>query len=255
MGLTDTLLHVASQRFPRLSKGVLASSGYTLHPERIEPPDGFGAWSDATAERQQKAWRPLVDAAKAGKPREDIAAMWDAIASFDDPDLSLLEVGSGGGHNSELLLSRFPQLDYTGLDIAPSMIELALRDYPGRRMVVGSAYELPFDDASIDVVLDGVALLHMSDWVRALHEYARVARIGVVLHGLTLTESATTRFGKYAYGQPSVEYVFNRDEISTACIAAGLTHTATFPGLDYDLGPYIGIPSVSQTWVLRKERS
>lgn len=255
MGLTDALLHVASQRFARLSKRVLASSGYTLEPERIEPEGGFGFWSDETAERQQRAWRPLVDAAKAGRPREDIAAMWDAVETFGRPDLSLLEVGAGGGHNSELLTSRIPGLEYTGLDIAPSMIELALRDYPGRRMVVGSAYELPFDDASFDVVLDGVALLHMSEWRRALQEYARVARAGVVLHGLTLTESVTTRFGKYAYGQPSVEYVFNRAELAAACVTAGLVHTATFPGLDYDLGPYIGVPSVSETWVLRAERS
>ena len=73
-------------------------------------------------------------------------------------------------------------------------------------------------------MLDGVAIIHMPDWKLALAEYARVAGRHVILHGVTVTEtSPTTQFAKYAYGQPSLELVFNRAELLAACTAAGLT--------------------------------
>jgi hypothetical protein len=91
----------------------------------------------------------------------------------------------------------------------------------------------------------------MLEWKRALAEYARVARRYVVLHGLTLTEaSPTTTFAKYAYGQPSIELVFNRTELLGECAAVGLSLEQAHPGLDYDLAEYIGVTSVSESWVL-----
>jgi ubiquinone/menaquinone biosynthesis C-methylase UbiE len=133
------------------------------------------------------------------------------------------------------------------------MIEIATEHYPNRSFAVGSAYALEFERESVDVVMDGVALLHMPEWPLAVGEYARVARSHVVLHGLTLTDAApTTMFAKYAYGQPSLELVFNRDELMSVCAAAGLSLVDTEGGLDYDLKSYIGIASVSETWVLAK---
>jgi ubiquinone/menaquinone biosynthesis C-methylase UbiE len=131
------------------------------------------------------------------------------------------------------------------------MIEIAAAHYPGRTFAVGSAYDLAFAADSFDTVVDGVALLHMSGWRDALREYARVARTNVILHALTLTDSApTTEFAKYAYGQPSLEFVFNREELLAECTAVGLSLLAQEGGLDYDLKRYIGIESVSETWVL-----
>ncbi|MEO6115868.1 MAG: class I SAM-dependent methyltransferase [Pseudolysinimonas sp.] len=250
MSIKSGMLTFASQRVPKLSRRVLASSGYTLEPSRLAPDDEYVVWRAETAERQDRAWQPLVDAAKAGNAREDIVALYDALDPLGDiPDL--LEVGCGGGYYSEILAHRYPGMHYRGLDISPAMIELARAHYPDRDFVVGSAYELPYGDSSQTVVMDGVALIHMPSWQRAIAEYARVARDRVVLHGLTLAETgATTLFAKYAYGQPSLEYVFARDEIGAACADAGLTLNAVVGGLDYDLGPYLGIPSVSETWVL-----
>jgi hypothetical protein len=72
-----------------------------------------------------------------------------------------------------------------------------------------------------------------------------------VLHGVTVTEAApTTRFAKYAYGQPSLEYVFSRSELLDACSKLGLRLEKIAPGLEYDLEKFIGIPSVEETWVL-----
>ena len=251
MSIKSGMLAFASQRMPKLSKRVLASAGYTLHPDRLAADEDYVVWLPETAERQDRAWRPLVDAALAGRARDDIAALYQALDPLGDIS-ELLEVGCGGGYYSEILVHRYPGIEYRGLDISPAMIELARQHYPNRDFVVGSAYELPYDDASQSVVMDGVALIHMPSWQRAIREYARVARDHVVLHGLTITDQApTTRFAKYAYGQPSLEFVFARGDIAAACSSEGLELVDVIGGLDYDLGPFLGLPSVEETWVLR----
>lgn len=251
MSVPSTVLALASQGMPRFSSRFLASSGYTLDPAKLGGDEVFTVWEKSTADRQDRAWQPIVDAAKAGHPREDVRALFDAIESLPEPPATVLEVGCGGGYNSELIKSQFPSIDYSGVDISAPMVEIAADHYPDRFFAVGSAYDLSFGDSSFDVVIDGVALLHMSGWRTALAEYARVARANVILHGLTLTDSApTTEFAKYAYGQPALEFVFNRRELLDECAVVGLTLVEQTGGLDYDLKRYIGISSVSETWVL-----
>ena len=106
------------------------------------------------------------------------------------------------------------------------------------------------DDGAFDVVIDGVALLHIPPWREAIAEYRRVASRFVVLHGLTLSDHETVAFGKYAYGQPSREFILNRADVVAACEALGLRLVASLPGDDYDLTEYLGVPTVSETWVL-----
>lgn len=249
MSLKSFILSTASQRAPKLSSRVLASSGYTLDLDAFGP-DAFTVWNDAAAKRQDDAWQPIVTAAKAGRPREDVAALYAALDSVGARDETILEVGCGGGYNSDVIADRYPSLNYTGLDLSAAMIEIARDHYPQRTFLVGDACALPFANDSFGLVVDGVALLHIPGWKTALREYARVSGSKVILHGLTLTDRATTMFAKYAYGQPALELVFNRTELLDECTTAGLTLESSHPGLDYDLGEYIGVPSVSETWVL-----
>jgi ubiquinone/menaquinone biosynthesis C-methylase UbiE len=252
MSWKSSLLAFASQRAPRLSSRVLASAGYTLDLEKFGPPEVFDVWNDATAQRQDRAWQAIVAEAKAGSPRHDVVALYEALDAAGAGSTSLLEVGCGGGYFSELIRLRFPALSYRGLDLSPAMVGLARQHYPGTDFVVGSAYELPEKAGGVDIVMDGVALIHMPEWKRALGEYARVAKRAVVLHGVTVTEAApTTRFAKYAYGQPSLEYVFARSELLGACTQLGLRLEKVIEGLDYDLEKFIGIPSVEESWVLK----
>lgn len=252
MSLVSFMVAVASQTFPRFSSRVLASSGYTLNLEKFGGSEVFSVWTVETAERQDRAWHPIVEAAKAGHPREDVAALGEALDSLGGSERTLLEVGCGGGYNSEIINSQRPELEYQGLDISDAMIAISRAHYPDRPFLVGSAYELPFEPRSFDVVVDGVALIHMPDWQKALAEYARVARSEVILHGLTLTDmTPTTKFAKYAYGQPAIELVFNRAELLALCADLGMTVSNKLGGLDYDLKRYLGIESVSETWVLK----
>jgi len=247
-----SLLAFASQRMPRVSKRVLASAGFTLDPSEIGPPEAFGVWTAATAARQDRSWQAIVDDVKAGSPRGDVAALFQALTDVAVGGATLLESGCGGGYYSEIIAHRFPALRYTGLDISAASIELARQHYPQREFIVGSAYNLPFDDRSIDIVMDGVALLQMPQWRLAIPEYGRVARRHVILHGVTVTDDhPSTLFAKYAYGQPSLESVMNRAELQGLCEQNGMRDLRVIPGLDYDLEPFIGIPSTEETWVLR----
>ncbi len=255
MSLRSSLVAFASQRVPWLSRHVLASAGYTLDVERMTGSQDLGVWSDHTAQRQERAWRPLVQQALAGEPRDDIRALFDLLVPVLEAGSTVLEVGAGGGHISEVLVARFPGIDYTGIDISPASVAIATDRYPGRSFVVGSSYDLPFGDDEFDIVIDGVALLHMDRWPAALEQYARVARRYVILHGLTITTShPTTRFAKYAYGQPTTELVFARAELLAECERLGLVLEAETEGLDYDLDEYLGIPSSSPSWLLRVSR-
>jgi len=251
MTLTSRAIAFASQRFPKLSSRVLASSGYTLDLGAFGP-DAFQPWKDETAERQDRAWTPLVDAAIAGSPREDIAALFGALDALPAGVESLLEVGCGGGYNSALIAHHRPGIRYAGVDLSESMVEISRRKYPQRSFSVADATNLSFSKNEFDVVMDGVALLHIPAWREAISEYARVASKAVILHGLTLTDRPTTPFAKYAYGQPSREFVFNRDDVLGAVADAGLTVQSVHPGDDYDLTEYLGIPTVSETWVLSR---
>jgi SAM-dependent methyltransferase len=244
------ILATASQRAPKLASRVLASSGYTRDPSKLGPPEAFGEWDASTAARQDTAWQGIVAEARSGRPRGDVEALWDALSAVPTT-AELLEVGCGGGYYSELIALRYPDIAYRGVDLSPAMVATARAHYPERPFEVASAYELPFDDHSIAVVMDGVALIHMPDWRRALGQYARVASHTVVVHGVTVTETApTTQFAKYAYGQPSLELVFARDELEAACTSVGLKLDRIVPGLGYDLEPFLGIRSTEETWVL-----
>lgn len=89
----------------------------------------------------------------------------------------LLEVGCGTG----LLLERFRTFAKTtkGIDLSPKMLERARAR--GLDVVIGSATELPFSDASFDVTVSFKVLAHVGDIGRALSEMARVTRPGGII--------------------------------------------------------------------------
>jgi len=104
------------------------------------------------------------------------------IAAAAPPSARILEVGCGPGHLS-VRLARDHDVDVTGIDLDPGMIERAQanadRDAGARRQprfVVGDVAALPFDDASFDVVVSTFSMHHWSDPPSGLREISRVLR-------------------------------------------------------------------------------
>jgi len=91
-----------------------------------------------------------------------------------------LDVGCGPGQFTILIAERLPQAEIWGIDLAPTMIELALRHRSESaaasrlHFTVADAAALPFPDDHFDAVLSSGSIKHWPDQERALHEIYRV---------------------------------------------------------------------------------
>ena len=115
-----------------------------------------------------------------------LSSLFDGIA--DDvalvaPDRArVLEVGCGPGHLAIRLAQR--GFDVIGIDLDPAMIRRAVvnadrtnRSNPGRpELYVGDVADLPFPDASFDIVVSTLSMHHWADPKRGLAEIGRVLR-------------------------------------------------------------------------------
>ena len=101
----------------------------------------------------------------------------DALRSFAcaRPGERVLEVGCGAGH----VLQEFADTARTGLDLSTTMLERARRRLgESVRLLRGSAEQLPFANASYDVVLCTEVLEHTQHPEQVISELMRVAAPG-----------------------------------------------------------------------------
>ena len=106
------------------------------------------------------------------------------------PGMRVLELGCGsGGYTTFVARAVGPQGEVCALDIQPRMLaqlEAKLRrpehhDLTNIRPYLGSAYELPFEDGSFDLVYTITVLQEIPDQDRALAEVRRVLKPGGIL--------------------------------------------------------------------------
>jgi len=89
-----------------------------------------------------------------------------------------LEVGCGNGAVSKYVAQNHG-LNVTGIDVDPELIELAKKgigDIPNTHFFVADATHLPFRDNDFDIVLSFGVMHHISNWLDALEEIARVLK-------------------------------------------------------------------------------
>ena len=85
----------------------------------------------------------------------------------------LLDVGCGNGGVSRLLRERVAEVDAVDVEMSAEW-----HDEPGLSFRVADGEQLPFDDASFDLVHSKDSLHHMDDPACALAEYRRVLKPG-----------------------------------------------------------------------------
>jgi SAM-dependent methyltransferase len=72
-------------------------------------------------------------------------------------------------------------VDYLGIDIDETEIEIARKQHPQLSFQAGSAYELPVESNSFDLVIACEVLEHLEDPAKALAEIDRVANRWVLV--------------------------------------------------------------------------
>jgi len=98
----------------------------------------------------------------------------------------LLDLGCGTGRLGMVLASGHPVI---GLDVSRAMLQEARRRSAGRvRLIQGSAFQLPFRDASFGGAASAFVLRNMDDLHKAFAELARVVAPGGGLALVDITE-------------------------------------------------------------------
>nr|AIA13497.1 Methyltransferase domain protein [uncultured bacterium] len=108
------------------------------------------------------------------------------------PGMKLLEVSCGRGGGLNAFLSRVPEIEATGLDVAHSAVDFCRRTYGENdrlHFVQGSALALPFPDATFDVLLNVEASNDYPDRALFFREVARVLKPnGILLFADTMKQ-------------------------------------------------------------------
>jgi SAM-dependent methyltransferase len=129
-------------------------------------------------QRSAVAW----GAAPFEKVAETIAPMHDALVErlAPQPGERFLDVGTGTGEVA--FRAARAGADVVGSDLSPVLVETAKRQAVEQglevRFEVGDAEQLPYEDASFDVVASSVGMIFAPDHGAAARELARVVRPG-----------------------------------------------------------------------------
>ena len=97
------------------------------------------------------------------------------------PSMRLLDVGCGPGTITADLATWLPSGSVVGIDASAEVLTAAARTFPGVSFRAADLYELPFRDASFDVVHLHQVLQHLDDPVGALVALRRVIAPGGLL--------------------------------------------------------------------------
>ena len=106
-------------------------------------------------------------------------ALYPAIIALMDEHgyTDALDVGCGTAELIDMILKDKPEKHFTGLDISSEMIRIASEKLGSKaKFVVGDSEDLPFDDASFDIVICNHSFHHYPAPEAVLSEIARVLR-------------------------------------------------------------------------------
>ncbi len=239
---------------PWTRRMMLASCDYRIVTAQKARAHRGGGWhATATVRRQEQAYDALLAQMHGGQARNDLAVAAQAVDALGLPSPSLLEIGCGSGYYVEVFAALCKSaVRYTGLDYSHAMIERACKRYSEAAFVTGDATALTYADSSFDILFNGVSLMHILDFEKAIAEAARVAAKGVIFHSVpVLDRHDTVYLTKYAYGAPVVEIIFNRAHLLALFARHGLEVQQCWYSEDYDVMHVVGETSRAETFLCR----
>ena len=156
----DGLPDYYRQNFHFQSDGWLSERSAALYDTQVEV-----LFTGSADVMRRRALRPIAE--------------W--MAGRNQRSLRGLDVGCGTGRLLAFLHQAWPGLKWTGLDLSPPYLAEARRligDTARVKLIEGAAEKLPFEDASLDLVVSSFLLHELPAEIRgkALAEIARVLR-------------------------------------------------------------------------------
>lgn len=113
------------------------------------------------------------------KSLPEFEALARRMAANLTPSAHVLEIAPGPGYFA-IALAKLGQFDIIGLDISNTFVEIARRNAQDQNVSVdfrqGNASQMPFADASFELIVCRAASKNFSEPVRALAEMRRVLR-------------------------------------------------------------------------------
>ncbi len=130
---------------------------------------------DAVTRVERETWNRSAPVYLDNAAKLTVHAVDRLIASAGlAPGSRALEIGCGPGHITKRLADAGATA--TGVDLAPEMIAVARRLYPGLDFHEANAESLPFGDAEFDGVLVNFAIHHFARPAKACQEIHRVLK-------------------------------------------------------------------------------
>lgn len=239
---------------PWTRRMMLASCDYRLVTETQARNSRGGGWHAAsTVRRQEHAYDTLLAGMHGGDPRTDLTVAAQAVDAVGLPAPNLLEIGCGSGYYVEVFDALCKsRVRYTGLDYSKAMIARARGRYPNAAFVTGDATALRYPDKAFDILFNGVSLMHIMDYEKAIAEAARVAKTAVIFHSVPVLDRHDTIYlTKYAYGASVAEIIFNRDYLLSLFARHKLEILQSWFSEDYDVQSIVGEKSRGETFLCR----
>ena len=142
------------------------------------------------------------------------------------PWTDLLDVGCGNGNLLAALMEQYPDRRCQGVDLSPNMVEEARRRLgPESSIQMGDAEQLPYGDASFDLLICNAVFHHCTAPETALSEIGRVLRPGgsLVLGDPTVPTALLRRLMNWglSWGNNGDAHLYGKREITALLACQG----------------------------------
>ena len=155
----------------------------------------------------------------------------DILAELEKEDFTdVLDAGCGTGAVLALLSEKYPDKNYTGIDLSPEMISVAnSKKLQGIKFICGDCENLPFADNSFDVITCSMSFHHYPHPVDFFRSCKRVLRPGGRMIIRDMTANAFMRFFINKIELPFCNLIgkgdvacYGRKDLERFCIESGL---------------------------------
>jgi len=201
-------------------------------PLALSEGDVSGSWkADGIAAKQQALVETQLQDAEAVPPFRTFLEIMRYIDGCESSDSrSLLDIGCGVGHYSELLRRYFPgKYRYTGSDYSDSMIARARALWPDIEFVVDDIFESRLDLSKYDILMASALVDVLEDFWTVLDLLFDKTEHLLILHRQRLTERPSYSVKAPGYeGQTTYATHLNLSELEERLANHGLRIGATF---------------------------